>query len=143
LVYFNGTTAAETSTGIYFLGDTFIQDVRVEVVGVSAAQTIDVGITNTDPNGLRVGVLLTTAGYVGDTGVYTSISTLGYTPASTYGALLYKAVTGAAYAGGEVGGRSYLGYVVTSSLTSGSVLSYTNSGATANGYLHYFFTRLR
>ncbi len=141
MVWFSGTTITETSTGIYFIGDTLIHDVQVEVVGVSASQTLDVGIKNVDPNGLRVGVLLTTAGYIADTGVVTTATYYTYYPASTYGALLKTAITGT----GSTfhGGATNLNYVLTSAVTAGDFLTYTNSGATATGYLHYWFTKMR
>jgi hypothetical protein len=142
-IWFSGTTTTETSTGIYFLYPTLIEDVRVEVVGVSAAQTLDVGIKNVDPNGLRVGVLLTTAGFVADTAVITGGTSIDYTPVSTYGSLLYTARTGINGGVERMGGRSYLGYVLTSAVTAGNFLTYNNSGATATGYIYVKWIGLR
>ncbi len=141
-IWFSGTTTTVTATEVYFLGDTFFRDIRVEVVSVSASQTLDVGLAEVDLDGFRKGVLLTTAGYIADTGVITDNTTNAYYPASTYGALIVTALTGTQYTE-QSGGNSYKGYVLTSSQTSGCLLSYTNSGATASGYIHYFFTRMR
>ena len=142
-IWFGGVTV-DTDTGINFLPDTFIHDVWVEVVTVASASTIDVGLITTgtsgDKDGFRVGVLLTTAGFVKDTGVITNGSTADYTAASTYGALLVTAITGSDAAASE-GGKSWIGHVVTSGYADG--LTYQASSTTAAGYIHYFFTRMR
>lgn len=144
MIWFDATTTAETDTGIDFLADTMIHDVRVEVVTTASAKTLDVGLLSTetsgDADGFRDGVLLTTAGYVADTGVVTAGTTIDWTAASTYGALLYKSIAGSdAVASG--GGRSYLGHVVVSGKASS--LTYSQSSTSGDGYIHYFFTRLR
>jgi hypothetical protein len=134
----------ETDTGVDFLADTFIQDVRPEIVTVVSGKLLSVGLLSTETSGsatgLRTGVLMTTAGYVKDTGVVTNGSSLDYTAASTYGAMLYTAITGSdsVTAGG---GRSYLGHVVTG--TNAHSLVFTADTSTGDGYIHYFFTRLR
>ena len=98
MIWFDATTTAETDTGIDFLADTMIHVVRVEVVTTASAKTLDVGLLSTetsgDADGFRAGVLLTTAGYVADTGVVTAGTTIDWTAASTYGALLYKSIAG-------------------------------------------------
>ena len=144
MIWFDATTTAETDTGVDFLADTMIHDVRVEVVTTASAKTLDVGLLSTetsgDADGFRDGVLLTTAGYVADTGVVTAGTTIDWTAASTYGALLYKSIAGSdAVASG--GGRSYLGHVVVSGKASS--LTYSQSSTSGDGYIHYFFTRLR
>jgi len=145
MIWFGASSTSEINTGITFAPDTFIQDVRVEVVTVASGVTLDVGIlssgTGGDVDGFRKGVLLTTAGYVKDTGVITDGVSVDYTPASTYGALLVTAITGdgATYSGG--GGKSYLGYIHDG--TSTGVLTYQNPSTTGAGYLHYWFNRMR
>jgi hypothetical protein len=143
-IWFGGVTTDEVDTGINFLPATFVQDVRVEVVTTVSGGTIDVGLLSTetsgDADGYRKGVLLTTAGFVADTGVVTNGTTIDYTAASTYGALLYTAITGSdAVATG--GGRSYLGHVVKSGQAQS--LTYTGYSTTGAGYIHYWFNRIR
>jgi hypothetical protein len=142
-IWFGGVTA-DTSTGVVFLPDTLVSDVRVEVVTVASAATIDVGLISTgtsgDADGFRKAVLLTTAGYVADTGVITDGTTADWTAASTYGALLYKAITGSD-ASISQGGRSYLGHVVRSGYA--GTLTYQSASTTAAGYIHYWFNRIR
>ena len=142
-IWFGGVTV-DTDTGINFLPDTYIHDVMVEVVTEASAATIDVGLISTgtsgDKDGFRVGVLLTTAGFVKDTGVITNGTTADFTAASTYGALLVTAITGSD-ASISQGGKSYLGHVVTSGYADG--LTYQSASTTAAGYIHYWFTRMR
>jgi hypothetical protein len=146
LIWFESgrTSNTETDTGVDFVADTFIQDVRVEVVTVSSGKVLDVGLLSTetsgDADGLRDGVLLTTAGFVADTGVITGGGTIDYTPASTYGDLLYTTIDGSDVVA-TVGGRSYLGHVVTGS--NAHSLCLTADTSTGDGYIHYTFTRLR
>jgi hypothetical protein len=132
-----------TDTGINFLPKTFIQDVRVEVITADAGITINVGTADTAA-GLRSGVLLTSTGFVADTGVITGGTTIDYTPASTYGSLLYTAITGSD-AVATVGGRSYLGHVVNTSGTDDDLyFTLSSSGVdTAHGFIHFMFIRLR
>ena len=146
VMWFSATTTPEKDTGIDFLADTFIHDVWAEVVAVSSGSTITIGLlsteTNGDADGFRASVSVTTAGFVKDTGVITNGSTVDYTAASTYGALLYTAITGTDSTTGSGGGRSYIGHVVTGS--NAKSLTYTTSGsAIYDGYIHYFFTRMR
>ncbi len=145
-IWFDATTTSEVDTGIDFLADTYIEDAWVEVVRTNSGSTIDVGLlsseTSGDADGLRKAVSLTTAGFIKDTGVITNGTTIDYTAVSTYGALLYTAITGTdAVATG--GGRSFIGHVVTGS--NAKSLTYTASSATAtpNGYIHVYHTRLR
>jgi hypothetical protein len=144
MIWFGGTTA-DTDTGIDFTPDTFVSDVRVEVVTVADAATLMVGLvsggTGGDADGFRVNVLMTTAGYIADTGVITNGASEDYYPASTYGALLYTAITGTGAGDSMGGGRSYLGHVVTSGNEGG--ITYAAGSTAAAGYIHYFFTRLR
>jgi len=146
MIWFEPTTTDETSTGITFPSKSLIHDVRVEITVTAAASTVNVGLLSTgtggDADGFRVGVLATTKGFPKDTGVITdSGTTIDYYPATTYGALLYTAITGTGaqtYAGG---GRSYLGYVHDG--TSTGVLTYTSGVSTIRGFIHYFFTKMR
>lgn len=144
-IWFGATSTSEINTGIVFPSDTFIKDVRVEVVTVASAISVDVGLLSSDTlgdaDGFRKDVLLTTAGFVADTAVITTGVSVDYTPVTTYGVLLYTALTGdgATYSGG--GGRSYLGHVVTG--TNSGQLTYTMNSTTGAGYIHYWFNRIR
>lgn len=147
-IWFGGVTTAEVDTGINFLGHSQILDVMVEVVTTASAATIDVGLLSTetsgDADGFRKGVLLTNAGYIKDTAVITdSGTTIDYTPASTYGALLVTAITGTGaqtYAGG---GKSYIGHTILAPTSVAHSLTYTGYSTTGAGYIHYWFTRTR
>jgi hypothetical protein len=144
MIWFSATTTDALDTGIDFVPNTMVSDVRIEVVTAASAISIDVGIlagaSNGDADGFRANVLLTTTGYVADTGVVTAGTTIDFTAASTYGALLYTAITGSdAVASG--GGRSYLGHVVGSGTNDGS-LNYTADSTSGAGYIHYWFTRM-
>ena len=148
MIWFGAASTSEINTGINFPPNTMVQDVRVEVVTIATAITLDVGLlssgTGGDADGFRKGVLLTTAGYVKDTAVITAGVSVAYVPASTYGALLVTAITGAGttYSGG--GGKSYLGHIVVGPIaTQATTLSYTNPSTTGDGYLHYWFNRMR
>jgi hypothetical protein len=138
------TSNTETDTGVDFVADTFIQDVRPEIVTVVSGKLLSVGLLSTETSGsatgLRTGVLMTTAGFVADTGVITGGSTIDYTAASTYGSFLYTAITGSDVVA-TVGGRSYIGHVVTG--TNAHSLCYTADTSTGDGYIHYMFMRLR
>jgi hypothetical protein len=139
----HAASSTVTDTGINFLPKTFIQDVRVEVVTADSGITINVGTADTAA-GFRSGVSLTSTGFVADTGVITGGTTIDYTAASTYGALLYTAITGSD-AVATNGGRSYIGHVVNTSGTDDD-LYYTLSSSgvdTAHGYIHYLFVKLR
>jgi hypothetical protein len=139
----HAASSTATDTGVRFLPKTFVDDVRIEVVTADAGITINVGSEDTAA-GFRTGVSLTSTGFVKDTGVITNGSTIDYTAASTYGSLLYTAITGSD-AVATVGGRSYLGHMVDASGTD-SELYYTLSSSgvdTAHGYLHYYFIRMR
>lgn len=144
MIWFGASSTSEINTGVTFASKSFIEDVRVEVVTVASAISVDVGIlssgTGGDADGFRANVLLTTAGFVKDTGIITAGTSVDFTAASTYGVLLYTAITGSDADGAE-GGRSYLGYVHDG--TSTGVLTYTMNSTSGAGYLHYFFTRMR
>ncbi len=141
VIWYEPTTASATATGITFQTNAFIEDVRVEVVTTESGGTINVG-TGGAATGFRSGVSMTTAGYIADTGVITNGSTVDYTPATTYGSLLYTSITGSDTTISATGGRSYIGYITGSSTTT---LYYTVSTTTSSpkGYIHYFITRLR
>lgn len=144
MIWFDATTTAETDTGVNFLAETMIHDVRIEVITAASAATIDVGLLSTetsgDADGFRDGLLLTNTGHVADTGVVMAGTTIDWTAASTYGALLYKSIAGSdAVASG--GGRSYLGHIVTSGKAAS--LTYSQGSTSGAGLIHYFFTRLR
>jgi len=143
LIWYSASTTDEKSTGVTFVADTFIHDVRTEVVTTSTGGTIDVGLASNDSDGYLNDRSAATAGYTADTGVVTGGSTIDYTAATTYGALLYTAITGSD-AVATNGGRSYLGHVITTAAAS-NVLAYTASTTTNSGagYIHYFFTRMR
>jgi hypothetical protein len=143
IIPYNMATASAVATGITFPINTFIQDVRVEVIDVgTAATTLAVGTTGTAA-AFRTGVLLSTAGFIADTGVITNGTSAGdYTPASTYGSYLYTAITGSDVLLVGLGGRSYIGYITTGA----TGLTYTASsadGASKGGYIHYWFSVLR
>ena len=138
----------ETSTGVQFSRDTRIHDVLVEVVTVSSAATIDVGLLSTetsgDADGFIKGTLLTTAGYIKDLAVITTGSSIDYYPATQYGVLLRTAITGTGITdASNNGGITPIAFVVSS--TNAKTLTYSTSTTTSSpaGYLHYWFTRLR
>jgi hypothetical protein len=146
-IWFGATSTSAIDTGIDFLPNTYIQDVRVEVVTAASAISIDVGIlaaaTGGDADGFRQNVLLTSTGWVSDTGVITdSGTTIDYTPATTYGALLYTALTGTGATTALGGGRSYIGHIITSETNAGS-LNYTMDSTSGAGLIHYWFSRNR
>jgi hypothetical protein len=144
-IWFGGVTS-DTDTGINFLPKTMVHDVRVEVVTVADGATFGCGLISTGTGGAATGfrqnVLMTTAGFVADTGVITAgtVST-DYYPATTYGSLLYTALTGTGTADLDSGGRTYIGHVVNSGKADG--LTYLSGSTAAAGYLHYWITRLR
>jgi len=147
IIWFAPSTA-ETNTGVSFVPDTFVSDVRVQVITTDSAKTIAVGLLSTQPNGSATGfitgLLMTTAGYVADTAVSTKGTNGQYYPASTYGAFLYTCTTGTDSANVDlVGGKTWTGYTVTGS--NATTITYTGSGGTttAAGYIHYWFTRLK
>ncbi len=146
-IWYGASSTSEQNTGVKFLPNTLVLDVRVEPVTVTASGTLDVGIYTGstvygDADGFRAGVLLSTAGMVADTGVVTAGTTIDWTAATTYGALLYTAITGSdAVAAG--GGRSYLGYVVKGTGAYDGTISYTLPSTTGAGLIHYWFNRFR
>ena len=141
-IWFGVSSNVATDTGVNFLADTMVMDVRVEVVTVDSGMTLSVGTEDT-ASGFRSGVSMTTAGYIADTGVITGGSTIDYTAASTYGTLLYTAITGSD-AVATCGGRSYLGHVVTTVGTNDDLYYTGSTGSdTAVGYLHFTIIRLR
>ena len=144
-IWFGASSTSEINTGVQFLTGTMIEDVRVEVVTVASGVTLDVGTLSTgtsgDANGFRVGVLLTTAGYVEDTAFITSGASIDYYPVSTYGVLLAKAVTGAGETFSDNGGKTPLKHFVTGAES--AFLCYTNPSTTGAGYIHYWFNRIR
>lgn len=148
-VWFGGTTS-EMSTGITFGQNTFIHDVQVEVVTAAAASTLHVGLLSSGTTGLATGfrsnVLLTNTGNVIDTGVVSSSNSVDFNQVTTYGTLLYTAVTGSATYGSStakiaVGGRSYIGHMIRGTQT--GVLTYTAGATIAKGFIHYQFTPVR
>jgi hypothetical protein len=142
IIWASSNSAVATDTGIDFAPDTFVHDVRVEVVTVDAGETIDVGSGSTAA-GYRSAVSVATAGYVADTAVVTNGTSQDYTAASTYGTLLVTAITGIDSTD-RVGGKSYLGHIITDAATDAD-LYYTesSSGDAFAGYIHYWFTRMR
>lgn len=143
VIWFTSNDNVATDTGVNFLPDTRIDDVVVEVVTVDASETLNVGTADT-ANGFRSGVALDNAGYIQDTAVITSGSSVDYWTASTYGSLLATAITGADTDVKTLGGIARKPHYVTTSGTDDD-LYYTESagGDTAEGYIHYFFQRLR
>ncbi len=147
MIWFGASTTSEVNTGIAWQVNTFIQDVRVEVVTVASAISIDVGLgpsasTGGATAGFRANVLLTAAGYVDDTAVITAGASVDYYPATTYGTLLYTAITGGGAATTDNGGKTWLGYAYSSATTT-PYLIYQMNSTTGAGYLHYWFTRMR
>ncbi len=155
VIWFAHTTTSAVDTGIDFEYDTLVKDVRVEVVETASACVIDVGLgvtteTSYDADGFRDNVLLTTAGFVADTGFITAATSIEYYPVTTYGAFLYTAITGTGDPSGaaavitswDVGGKTYMGHVVTGA--NAKSLTYTvNTTATGEGYIYYEFVRMR
>jgi hypothetical protein len=140
----SAVSATEVSTGVNFLYDTFVEDVRVQVVATTSGATVGVGLLSSqtagNATGFRAGVLLTTAGYIKDTAVITNGNTIDYTPVTTYGPLLFTAITGSDVIA-TVGGRSYIGHVITG--TNAYTLTYTvSAGTTGTGFIFYKFTVL-
>lgn len=146
-IWYSFTTTNEIDTGIDFEYDTLIKDTRVEVITTCSAGTIDVGLLTDDSNGLRDGVLLTTAGFIADTAIVTAGTSTDYQPDSTYGDLLYTIIAGtdgnAAHDTGlnRDGGRTYLGHVVTGSASQSLV--YTLNSTAGIGYIYNEIVRLR
>jgi hypothetical protein len=146
MIGYAATTTTLTSTGITFVADTMIHDVRTEVTTGGTAATIGVGLYDGSATGFLAARSIATAGYTADTGVITAGSTIDYTAATTYGALLYTAISGSDAVASN-GGRSYLGHIVSTTAAS-NVLAYTASttslGATTGyGQIHFWFTRMR
>lgn len=150
--WFTAGSTSVINTGIAFIPGTLIQDVRIEVITACAAASIHVGIlaaaTGGDTDGFRANVLLTTTGWVTDTGVATSGVSTDYTPASTYGALLFTAVAGSATFTATAripsGGRTYIGHIITTETSANQlVYSASTSVTTGNGFIHYWFSRGR
>jgi hypothetical protein len=74
--------------------------------------------------------------------VVTAGTSIDWTAASTYGALIYKSITGSdAVASG--GGRSYLGHVVQGTYTNDGALTYSVGSTSGAGFIHYYFNRIR
>jgi hypothetical protein len=145
-IWFGAGSLSVQDTGIHFIAGSLIQDVRVEVVTAGSGLSVDIGIlaaaTGGDTDGFRANVLLTTTGWVADTGVITDGTTIDWTAASTYGALLYKAITGTD-AVVSAGGRSYLGHIITSETSAGNLVYGQSTTDTTGGFIHYWFTRGR
>ncbi len=143
-VWFGASSTSEQNTGIAFHYPVAIHDVQVEVVTAASAISVDVGIlssgTGGDADGFRANVLLTSTGYVYDTAFITDGTTADFVPASTYGVLLAKAVTGSD-ASISQGGITRRPYFIDG--TSTSTLTYTMDSTSGAGYIHYWFNRLR
>jgi len=147
VIWFSASSNVATDTGIDFSVGTFIHDVRVEVVTVDAGMTLNVGTADTAA-GFRSGVSVAATGYIADTAVITAGDSISYYPVTTYGTLLYTAITGTgvgidagAYSNG---GKTHLGHAVATSGTDDD-LYYTGSAGsdTAAGYIHFWFTKMR
>ncbi len=146
VIWFGAASIAVQNTGVVFVPGTLIQDVRIEVVTAGSGLSIDVGILAAasagDTDGFRINVLLTTTGWVKDTGVITDGTTADFTAASTYGAFLYTAITGSD-ASISQGGRSYLGHIITSGTNDGALVYGGSTTDTTGGFIHYWFSRGR
>jgi len=145
-IWFAHATTVEQNTGAYFLPDTLVKDARVEVVETCLAGTIDVGLyssqTAGDADGFRDGVLLTTAGFIGDTGFITAGASVDYYPDSTYGDLLYTILSGTGASWDAGGGRTFMGHVITAA--NASTVTYTvDSTTSGEGYIYVEHVRLR
>lgn len=143
-IWFGASSTSEINTGIAFHYPVAIHDVAVEVVTAASAISLDVGIlssgTGGDADGFRANVLLTATGFVYDTAFITDGTNIDFVPASTYGVLLMKAVTGSdvtASAGGVTPRKYFINGTSTSTLT------YTMDSTSGAGYLHYWFNRIR
>lgn len=145
IIWFSETTTDEQDTGIDFRYDTFIKDCRVEIVETCSACTMNVGLLTDDPNGFRAAVLMTTAGFIADTGIITNHASADYTAVTTYGALLHTALTGTSAhsaTASNAGGRTYMGHVVTGSASQS--LTYNVASITSGeGYIYIEHVRLR
>jgi len=145
LIWWTDSTTNEKSTGINFLADTMISDVRVETVTTTVSGTLDVGLQTYDSDGLRNDISTATAGYTADTGFITSGTSVDYYPVTTYGALLATAITGTGASSANhlsSGGLTRKPVIITTDAS--GILVYTgNSAASGAGYLHYWFTRMR
>ena len=146
IIWFAPSTS-ETSTGVSFLPDTYVSDFKVQVI-TTDSHNMTVGLlssqTNGNAAGFLTGVPTSSAGYVADPGVQTQGTNAVYYPATIYGSFLYTAITGTDSATPRlIGGKTYLGYIVTGA--NATTISYTGSAgtSTAAGYIHYWFTRIK
>ena len=149
-IYMGAASTSEINSGVTFGQNTFIHDVQVEVVTAAAAATLHVGLLSSGSAGLATGfrsnVLLTNTGNVVDTGVVSSSNSIDFTQVTTYGTLLYTAITGSnVYASSTakiaVGGRSYIGHMIRGTQT--GVLTYSAGSTVVRGFVHYQFTPVR
>ena len=154
VIGYGGSTTSEVSTGVTFLADTFVHDVRLEVVTGVASGAISIGLyssgTGGDADGFIASATATTAGYIADTVAYTAGGSNDYiSTASKYGVLLYTSAAGSAASSttspiyAKNGYHVYKGHIVTGSNTGILTYSGPSSGGSGAGYIHYFFTRMR
>lgn len=147
MIWFGASTTSEVNTGIALGLNSFVQDVKVEVVTAASAISIDVGLgpsasTGGATAGFRSNVLLTTAGWPTDTAVITAGASIDYYPATTYGTLLYTAVTGTGASMSDNGGKTWLGYAYSSATTTPYII-YQMDSTSGAGYIHYWFSKGR
>ena len=160
IIWWTYTSTTFLDTGIDFRYDTLINDTRVDVKYACPGCTLDVGFgdhheTGYDEDGLRDGVALDTLGFVSDTGIVTSTVSIEFYPDSTYGDLLYTIIAGTGavsggiegaasvgdYAAYDMGGRTFLGHVVTGA--NATNLTYTKSSSVILGEGYIFIEHMR
>jgi len=119
VIWFSGTTTNAVSTGVIFDKYTTISKVGLEVVTTLSGQTIKIGLSE-DSTGYINQELLTTAGFITTSGASTGT-----------------------YLGS---GTAYQWYNQGHTLTSGTSTLYygvSSTTGTPDGFIHYWFTRVR
>lgn len=153
VIWYNGSTTNETTTGVQLPYMSAVWDVQLEVVTAgTSGTTLKVGLLSTesggDADGYIVSRLVSTAGFIADTSFITSGASVDYYPVSTTGVFLAKAVTGTGvYTATKylTGGLSRIPHFIVNA-ASARTISYTVAtadGAAYGGYIHYWFSTLR
>lgn len=147
VIWFTAATA-ETDTGIDFDYDTMIHDVRIEVITASSGTTLNVGLLSSETSGDLDGFLaeapLTNTGYRYDSvgAAITRVDSSDRIGQSWYGALLASSQGATTtYSSSAQGNFRFYGHIVESA--NAVSLVYNASAAAGEGYIHYWFTRLR
>lgn len=144
IIWFDDADGASTDTGVDLNPDTMLTKVCVEVVTVDSGQVISIETADTS-DGLIASQSLTTAGYYcNDKPTITAGTETYVSTASNVGSLMGSSLAGANSATDE--GSHYLwSHIVTTAGTDDDIYFDTDasSGFAADGYIHYFFMRLR